>query len=216
MRRAFFEYVATRTHTLLFLARWVARSSVGSRVARHLPGRHSLVAARPLRCRPGLSVGRRGSGRPPPGVLRWSFARRHRLGHVSQQRVDGTESRPHNRETLAAAGVQQEVPPVVPAHPRQPTPRLLGHLVCDSGKDHPAEKYVLNARSHKRSATTRSSGQTVCCCAVHKRADTAPFGLWVQTPQPVHDVTGVRDWSVATDQHAACSVGSGSGRTGPP
>ena len=38
---------------------WVACSSVGSRVARRLPGR-------PLRCWSGLSVGRRGSGRPPP------------------------------------------------------------------------------------------------------------------------------------------------------
>ena len=66
MRRAFFEATVARTHTLLSHARWVARSSVGSQVARRLPGRHSLVAARPLRCRSGLSVGRRGSGRPPP------------------------------------------------------------------------------------------------------------------------------------------------------
>ena len=48
MRRAFFEATVARTHTLLFLARWVAHSSVGSRVDRRLPGRHSLVAARPL------------------------------------------------------------------------------------------------------------------------------------------------------------------------
>ena len=48
---------------------------------------------------------------------------------------------------------------------------------------------------------TRSSGQTVCCCTVQKRADSAPFGLWVQTPQPVHEVTGVRDWPVTRDQH---------------
>ena len=60
-----FEAAVARTHTLLFLARWVARSSVGSRVARRLPGRHPLVAARPLRCWPTLSVVRRGSGRPP-------------------------------------------------------------------------------------------------------------------------------------------------------
>ena len=51
MRRAFFE---ARTHTLLFHAHWVARSSVCSRVARRLPGRGSSVAARPLRCRSGL------------------------------------------------------------------------------------------------------------------------------------------------------------------
>ena len=42
-----------------------------------------------------------------------------------------TESRPNNSETLAAAGVPQEVRPVVPAHPRQPTPRPLGQLLCD-------------------------------------------------------------------------------------
>ena len=58
----------TRSHvpTQCSCTRWVARSSVGSRVARRLPGRHSLVAARPLRCRSGLSAGRGGSGRPPP------------------------------------------------------------------------------------------------------------------------------------------------------
>ena len=40
--------------------------SVGGQVARRLPGRHSSVAASPLRCRTGLSVWRRASGRPPP------------------------------------------------------------------------------------------------------------------------------------------------------
>ena len=55
------------------LAPWVARSSVGSRVARRLPGRHSLVAASPLRCRTGLSSGCRRTGRPPPGVLKVVF-----------------------------------------------------------------------------------------------------------------------------------------------
>ena len=35
------EGVATRTHALLLHTRWVARSSVGSRVARRLPGRPS-------------------------------------------------------------------------------------------------------------------------------------------------------------------------------
>ena len=59
---------------------WVACSSVGGQVARRLPGRHSSVTASPLRCRTGLSVGRRGTGRPPPLVpSRWSFARRHSL-----------------------------------------------------------------------------------------------------------------------------------------
>ena len=45
---------------------WVACPSVGGQVARRLPGRHSSVTASPLRCRTGLSVGRRGMGRPPP------------------------------------------------------------------------------------------------------------------------------------------------------
>ena len=35
-------------------------------VARRLPGRHSSVTASPLRCRTGLLVRRRDSGRPPP------------------------------------------------------------------------------------------------------------------------------------------------------
>ena len=59
----------TQPHTALFRT---SGSSVGSQVARRLPGRHSSAAASPLRCRTGLFSGRRGSGRPPPGVLRWS------------------------------------------------------------------------------------------------------------------------------------------------
>ena len=50
--------VAQHLHSLSSCL-WVACSSSGSRVARRLPGRHTSVAARPLRCRPGLSVGRR-------------------------------------------------------------------------------------------------------------------------------------------------------------
>ena len=55
-----------------------------------------------------------------------------------------------------------------------------------------AGKYVPNARQSKRAAHTPPNGQTVCCCAVHMRAGTLAFGLWVQTPQPVHEVTGKR------------------------
>ena len=36
-------------------SRWVACSSSGSQIARHLPGHHSWVAASPLRCQTGLS-----------------------------------------------------------------------------------------------------------------------------------------------------------------
>ena len=63
----------SHTHALLSFTLWVARSSVSSRVARRLPGRHSSVAASPLRCRTGLPVGRSTSGRPPPGGLKVVF-----------------------------------------------------------------------------------------------------------------------------------------------
>ena len=55
------------------------------------------MAARPLRCGNGLLVGRSTSERPPPGVLRWSFARKHRLGHVSEQCVGRLS---HDRTTV--------------------------------------------------------------------------------------------------------------------
>ena len=61
------EAAVTRTHTLLLRARWVAH---------RLPGRHSSVTASPLRCRSGLLM-----GQYLGGVLRRSFARRHRRGH---------------------------------------------------------------------------------------------------------------------------------------
>ena len=73
----------TRTHTLLILTRWVARSSVGSRVARRLPGRHSLVAA--SRCAAGLdflwgAVPREGRHL---GALKVVFCPKAHAGHVS-------------------------------------------------------------------------------------------------------------------------------------
>ena len=60
------EATVARTHTLLFLARWVARSSVGSRVAPSPSWSPLLGGRQPLRCRSGLSVRRSTSGRPPP------------------------------------------------------------------------------------------------------------------------------------------------------
>ena len=48
-----------------------------------------------------------------------------------EQRVGRLSHDPHNRKTLVAAGVPQEVRPVVPAHPRQSTPRPPGQLLCD-------------------------------------------------------------------------------------
>ena len=59
---------------------WVARSSVGSRVARRLPFRHSSVTASPLRCQTGLCCGAQRLGKTATLVpSRWSFARRHML-----------------------------------------------------------------------------------------------------------------------------------------
>ena len=83
MRRAFFEATVARTHTLLCHALWVARSSVGSRVARRLPGRHSLVAA--SRCAAGLdflwgAVPREGRHL---GALKVVFCPQAHAGHVS-------------------------------------------------------------------------------------------------------------------------------------
>ena len=60
---------------------WVACSSSGSQVARRLPGRHPSVTASPLRCRTGLLVGRRGSGRPPPWCLKVVFCPQAHAGH---------------------------------------------------------------------------------------------------------------------------------------
>ena len=82
MRRAFFEATVARTHTLLFLARWVARSSVGSRVARRLPGHHTLVAGRPLRCRSGLLWGAEARESRHLGVLKVVFCPQAQAGHV--------------------------------------------------------------------------------------------------------------------------------------
>ena len=64
-------------------ARWVARSSVGSRVARRLPGRHSLVTA--SRCAAGLdfllgAVPREGRHL---GALKVVFCPQAHAGHVS-------------------------------------------------------------------------------------------------------------------------------------
>ena len=83
MLRAFFEATVARTHTLLFLARWVARSTVGNRVARRLPGRHSSVAA--SRCAAGLdfllgAVPREGRHL---GALKVVFCPQAHAGHVS-------------------------------------------------------------------------------------------------------------------------------------
>ena len=83
VRRALFEDTVARTHALPLRARWVAGSSVGSRVARRLPGRHSLVAARPLRCRPGLSEGAEAREGRHLGVLKVVFCPKEKAGNVS-------------------------------------------------------------------------------------------------------------------------------------
>ena len=84
MRRAFFEATVARTHTLLFLARWVASSSVGSRVALRLPGLDFSCGAQRL-------------GKAATLVSsRWSSARRHRLDTSLEQRVERPS---HDRTT---------------------------------------------------------------------------------------------------------------------
>ena len=109
-----------------FLARWVARSSVGCRVARRLPGRHSSVAARRLRCRSGLSCGAQYLGKAATLVpSRWSFARRLTLDTSLEQYVgrlshDRTTDRHWQRPVFAPEGYS--------GTPRQPTPCLLGHF----------------------------------------------------------------------------------------
>ena len=137
MCHPFFECVATRTHTLLFLARWVARSSVGSRVARRLPGRHSSVTASPLRCRTGLSVGRRGSGRAAPwcpqgGLLPagtcWTRLQSSKWGDrvmTAQQKDIGSGLGSHRAHSPEGGTLRSQ------HTPRQPTPRLPGQLLCD-------------------------------------------------------------------------------------
>ena len=80
--RAFFEAAVARTHTHCSFSR--AGSPAPPRVAASAVA--FLVATRrwPVRwrCWTFLALRRSTSGRPPPGVFRWSFARRHRLGHV--------------------------------------------------------------------------------------------------------------------------------------
>ena len=94
----------------------------GGQVVRRLPGRHSSVAARPLRCWSGLSVGRRGSGRPPLGVHRWSFCPQARKDTSLEQYVGRLN---HDRTTVRHWQS--------PSSPRRvkPTPRVLGQLLCD-------------------------------------------------------------------------------------
>ena len=88
-----FEAVDTRTHTLLSRALWVARSSMGSRVARRLPGRHSSVTARPLRWRPGLSVGAGARESRHLGVLKVAGGQRTRWTLRSRGRQQQKETR---------------------------------------------------------------------------------------------------------------------------
>ena len=90
------------------------RSSVGSRVARRLPGRHSLVAA--SRCAAGLDfVGRSTSGRPPPwcpqgGLLPASTCWTRTLQYVGRLSHDRTTERHWQRLGSHRATVPKEVP----------------------------------------------------------------------------------------------------------
>ena len=85
-------------------------------------GRHSSVAASPLRCRTGLAVGRRGSGRPPPGVLRWSFCPQAQAWTLvswcglQYRRPGPVRASAHLSRVLVGAGVTPAV------HPHRPAP----------------------------------------------------------------------------------------------
>ena len=106
-----------------------------------------------------------------------------------------------------AVGGQQAARPVGP-----------GALVVRSRPKRPGSTSRTRGSPRGR-PTPLPPGQSMCCCTVHIRADTFPFGEWVQTQLPVNAVWCVGGWPVTSDQHAgacaACSVGSGSGRDGP-
>ena len=116
---------------------WVARSSSGSRVARRLPGRHSLVVAGPLRCGLVFVAGRRTSGRPPPWCLKVVFCPQAHAGHFGGlvgtatplRGIDGpgpVRASAHLSQVLVGAGVT----PVVHSH----GPAPLAPVVADDLK----------------------------------------------------------------------------------
>ena len=76
------------------------------------------------------------------------------------------------------------------------------------GKDHPARKYVPNARSRKRAATPCSSGQRCWCTSRYPLAD--PLNV---------KALGIHGWSLTRDHHAGMgadhSVSRCSRRAGP-
>ena len=109
--RCLFGRTPSMSHHLPSLGRL---RRAGGQVVHRLPGRHSSVAASPLRCRTGLSVGHRGSGRSPPGVLRWSFARKHRLVGTATplrgyRRPGPVRASAHLSRVLVGAGVTPAV-----------------------------------------------------------------------------------------------------------
>ena len=98
---------------------------MGRRVARRLPGRHSSVAARPLRCRTGFFAGRSTSDLVPSGGL---LPAGTGLGTSLEQYVERLS---HDRTTVGHWQSPIFTPEGYSGTPRQPTPRLLGQLLCD-------------------------------------------------------------------------------------
>ena len=130
VRRAFFEATVARTHTLLSLARWVAPSSVGSRVARRHPPPHRCTASLDFPCGAEAREGRH------LGALKVVFcsqaqARTRPLSSMWGDRVMTAQQKDIDSGWGLTEPQSRRRYPAVPAHPRQPTPRFLGKLLCD-------------------------------------------------------------------------------------
>ena len=159
----------------------VARSSVGSRVARRLPDRHSSVTASPLRCKTGLSVGRRGSGRPPPWCPQgWSFARRHMLDTLAdwwglQRHCGGIGGPVGASAQLSLVLVGAGVTPAVHSHRPAPLAPVVagdrkgahGRVNSDRAVDRPCSRLIRPQGPHRRTAAWRAcpcKSHAVGCC----------------------------------------------------
>ena len=160
---ALFGHTLSVSHTLLCLARWVARSSVGGQVARRLPGRHSSVAARPrrcksVRCRSGLFIGAQYLGKTATLVpSRWSFCPQAQVGHFGRlvgtatplqghRRLGPVRASAHLSQVLVGAGVT----PAVHSHGPAPSAPAVsfdrkgahGRVNSDSTVDRPCSRLI--------------------------------------------------------------------------
>ena len=213
----------------------------GGQVPRRLPGRHSSVAASPLRCRTGLSVGRRGSGRPKPWCPQGGLLPAGTKGHVGRVVGTATPLRGHRRpgpvrasahlsQVLVGAGgtlprassvsasrivqpqgrarsdkIRPRSRPSVFEADQTSGPRKSHAVGCcwwhkhtwtargtagrlrrlgGSGEDHPAGKYVPNARSPSGLPHPVPLANSVDAPLAARFCTVAPFRQWVQTHCP--------------------------------